>query len=103
MNSYLGQIPSLSSLLGRSTLLDMVGPSEPLLGQSDPYSNCPAFPAGQSQATSGPPRGAPIVANKTRPSGQGRGLSAPPHRASLNGSSPMFGAQIDANTCNVGL
>ena len=51
INSYLGQIPPLSSLLGRSAPLDTVGPSELLPGQSG--------------AAPGPPRGAPISANMT--------------------------------------
>jgi hypothetical protein len=69
MNSYPGQIPPLSSLLGRSTPLDTVGPSELFPGESGPYADCPAFPVGQSGATLGPPRGAPIVANTTGQSG----------------------------------
>jgi hypothetical protein len=65
MKSYPGQIPPLSSLLGRSTPLDTVGPSELLLEQSVPYADRLAFPVGQSGAAPGLPRGAPIVANTT--------------------------------------
>jgi hypothetical protein len=69
MNSYLGQIPLQSSLLGKSVPLDMVGPSELLLRQSGPYVDRPAFRALKSGAAPGPPRGAPIVANTTGQSG----------------------------------
>jgi hypothetical protein len=65
INSYLGQIPPLSSLLGRSAPLDTVGPSELLPGQSGPYADRPAFPAGQFGTAPGLPRGAPIIANTT--------------------------------------
>jgi hypothetical protein len=65
MNSYPGQISPPPSLLGRSTPLDTVGPSEPLPGQSDPYTDRPTFLAGQSGVAPEPPRGAPIVANQT--------------------------------------
>jgi murein DD-endopeptidase MepM/ murein hydrolase activator NlpD len=63
MNSYLGQIPPLASLLDRSVPLDMVVSSKFLLGQFDPYTNHLTFLDGQSGATLGPPRGTPIVAN----------------------------------------
>jgi hypothetical protein len=63
MNSYPEQIPPPPSLLGRSAPLDTVGPSKLLLGPSDPYVDRPAFPAGQSAATPGPPCGAPIATN----------------------------------------
>jgi hypothetical protein len=63
MNSYLGQIPPLASLLDRSVPLDMVVSSKFLLGQFDPYTNHLTFLDGQSEATLGPPRGTPIVAN----------------------------------------
>jgi hypothetical protein len=63
INSYPGQIPPLSSLLSRSTPLDTLGPSELLPGQSGPYADRPAFPAGQSETAPGLPRGAPIIAN----------------------------------------
>jgi hypothetical protein len=66
MNSYLGQIPPMSSLLGRSAPLDTVGPSELLLGQSGPYADRPAFPPRQFGSALGPPHGAPIIANTTR-------------------------------------
>jgi hypothetical protein len=65
MNSYLGQVPPPSSLLGRSATLDTVGPSELLPGPSGPYADRPAFPAGQSGPAPGLPRGVPIVANAT--------------------------------------
>jgi hypothetical protein len=65
MNSYPGQVPPSSSLLGRSTPLDTVGPSELLPGQSGPYADRPAFPAEQSGTAPGLPRGAPIIANTT--------------------------------------
>jgi hypothetical protein len=55
MNSYLGQIQPRSSLLGRSAPLNMVGPSELLPGPSGPYADCPAYSAGKSGATLGPP------------------------------------------------
>jgi hypothetical protein len=63
MNSYTGQIPPLSSLLGRSIPLDKVEPFMLLLGQSGPYVDRLGFPAGQSRVVPGPPRGALIVAN----------------------------------------
>jgi hypothetical protein len=63
MNSYPGQIPPLSFLLDRSTLLDTVGPFKPLPGQSSPYMDRSSFHVGQSDAAPGPPRGASIVAN----------------------------------------
>jgi hypothetical protein len=63
MNSYPEKIPPPSSLLGRSAPLNMVGLSELLPGQSDPYANHPAFPIEQFGVALGPPRGAPIVAN----------------------------------------
>jgi hypothetical protein len=66
MNSYPGQIPPPSSLLGRSTTLDTVGPSELLPEQFGPYVDRTSFPLVQSKATPGPPRGTPIVANTTR-------------------------------------
>jgi hypothetical protein len=65
MNSYLGKIPPPSSLLGRSAPQDTIGPSELLPGQSGPYADHLAFPAGQSGATPGPPCGTPIIANTT--------------------------------------
>jgi hypothetical protein len=65
MNSYPGQIPPPPSLFGRSAPLDMVGPSELLSGQSGPYADRLAFPAGQSGTAPGLPRGAPIIANTT--------------------------------------
>jgi hypothetical protein len=102
MNSYSGQIQPLSSLLGRSTPLNTVGPSELLhrpfgllcqtvrgrprttailawqIGDLDVvkpsellprpsglYADHPAFPAGQSRAAPGLPRGVPIMANTT--------------------------------------
>jgi hypothetical protein len=55
MNSYSGQIQPLPSLLSRSVPLNMVGPSEPLLGPSGPYEDRPACSAGQSGAALGPP------------------------------------------------
>jgi hypothetical protein len=58
MNSYPGQIPPVSSLLGRSSPLDTVGPSSP-------YADRSTLPVGQSGATSGPLCGAPIAANTT--------------------------------------
>jgi hypothetical protein len=61
---YPGQIPP-PSLLGRSTPLDTVGPSELLPEQFDPYADHPAFPVGQSGAAPGPPCGASIAANTT--------------------------------------
>jgi hypothetical protein len=64
MNSYRGQIPP-SSLLGRLAPLATVGPSELLPGQSGPYADRTAFPAGQSGTTLGPPREAPIIENTT--------------------------------------
>jgi hypothetical protein len=64
MNSYSGKIPP-PSLLGRSVPLDTVKPSELLPGPSCPYADHLAFPAGQSGAAPGPPRGAPISANMT--------------------------------------
>jgi hypothetical protein len=48
LNSYPGQIPPPPSLLGRSAPLDTIRPSELLPGQSGPYADRPAFPAGQS-------------------------------------------------------
>jgi hypothetical protein len=45
MNSYLGQIPPPSSLLGRSTPLDTVRPSDLLPGESGPHADRSAFPA----------------------------------------------------------
>jgi hypothetical protein len=45
MNSYPGQIPPPSSLLGRSAPLEMVGSSELLPRQSSPYADRPTFPA----------------------------------------------------------
>jgi hypothetical protein len=63
MNSYPRQIPPPSSLLGRSTPLNTVEPSELLPGQSGPYVDHPAFSAKHSRAAPGPPCGAPIVAN----------------------------------------
>jgi hypothetical protein len=65
MNSYRGQIPPSPSLHGRLVPLDTVKPFELLPGQSDPYTDRPAFPAGESGARPGPPCGAPIVANTT--------------------------------------
>jgi hypothetical protein len=65
MNSYLGQIPPPPSLLGRSAPLDTVGPSELFPGPSSPYADHLAFPARQSEAAPGPPRGAPIIASTT--------------------------------------
>jgi hypothetical protein len=55
MNSYPGQIPPLSSLLGRSAPLNTVGPSELLPGPSDPYADRPACSAEQSEAALGLP------------------------------------------------
>jgi hypothetical protein len=63
MNSYPGQVPPPPSLLGRSATLDAVGPSELLPRPSDPYTDRPAFYAGQSGAVPGLPHGAPIMAN----------------------------------------
>jgi hypothetical protein len=63
MNSYLGQIPPSSSLLGRSAPLDTVGPSDLLPELFGPYADRPAFPAAQSAIAPGAPRGAPIIAN----------------------------------------
>jgi hypothetical protein len=65
MNSYPGQIPPPSSLLGRSAPLDMVGSSKLLPGKSGPYADHPAFPIGQSRTAPGLLRGAPIIANTT--------------------------------------
>jgi hypothetical protein len=65
MNSYPEQVPPPPSLLGRSVTLDAVGPSEHLLGPSEPYADRPAFYAGQSEAVPGLPHGAPIMANTT--------------------------------------
>jgi hypothetical protein len=65
MNSYPGQIPPRSSLLGRSAPLDTVGPFEILPGPFGPYVDRPAFPAGQSAAAPGPPCSAPIATNMT--------------------------------------
>ena len=65
MNSYPGQILPLSSLLGRSTPLDTVKPSELLPGPFGPYADRLAFPAGQSGTTPHLPCGAPIIANTT--------------------------------------
>ena len=65
MNSYPGQVPPPPSLLGRSTPLDTVKPSELLPGPFGPYADHPAFPAEQSGTTPGLPRGAPIIANTT--------------------------------------
>jgi hypothetical protein len=65
MNSYLGQVPPPPSLLGRSAPLDTVGSSELLPGQSNPYADHPAFPAGQFGTAPGLPRGAAIIANTT--------------------------------------
>jgi hypothetical protein len=65
MNSYPGQIPPSPSLLGRSTPLDTVGPSEPLPGQSDPYTDRLTFLSIPSGVALEPPRGALIVANQT--------------------------------------
>jgi hypothetical protein len=55
MNSYPGQVPPLSSLLGRLPPLNTVGPSELLPGPSGPYTDRPACSAGQSGAALGPP------------------------------------------------
>jgi hypothetical protein len=55
MNSYLGQIPPLSSLLGGSAPLDMVGPSELLPGPSGSYADHLAFLARQSGTALGLP------------------------------------------------
>jgi hypothetical protein len=63
MNSYPGKIPPPLSLIGKSAPLDKVRPSELLPGQSGPYADRPAFPAGQSGTEPGLPRGAPIIAN----------------------------------------
>jgi hypothetical protein len=65
MNSYPGQVPPPPSLLGRLATLNAVGPSEHLPGPFEPYTNRPAFYAGQSGAVLGLPRGAPIMANTT--------------------------------------
>jgi hypothetical protein len=54
MNSYSGQIQPPSSLFGRSTPLNTVGPSELLPGPSGPYADRPACSAGQSGAVLGP-------------------------------------------------
>jgi hypothetical protein len=56
MNSYSGQIQPLPSLLGRSTPLNTVGPSEPLPRPSSPYAYRPACSTGQSEAALGPSR-----------------------------------------------
>jgi hypothetical protein len=66
MNSYPGKIPPLPSLLDRSAPLDTVGPSELLPRPSSPYTDHSAFPAGQSGAAPGPPRGTPIATNTAR-------------------------------------
>jgi hypothetical protein len=63
MNSYPGQIPPPLSLIGRSAPLDTVGPFELLPRQFAPYTDRPAFPAGQSGTAPGLPCGAPIIAN----------------------------------------
>jgi hypothetical protein len=55
MNSYPGQVPPPPSLLGRSTPLNMVGPSELLPGPSGPYADRSACSVGQSGAALGPP------------------------------------------------
>jgi hypothetical protein len=52
-------------LLGKSVPQDMVGPSELLPGQSGPYADHSAFPAGQSGTAPRLPRGALIIANTT--------------------------------------
>jgi hypothetical protein len=65
MNSYPGQIPPPSSLLGRSVPLDTVGPSELLPRQFGLYTDRLAFPVGQSGTAPGLPRGSPIIANTT--------------------------------------
>jgi hypothetical protein len=69
MNSYLGQIPPSSSLLGRSAPLDTVGSFELLPGQSGPYTDRSTFRVGQPVVVPGPPWGVPIVANTTGHSG----------------------------------
>jgi hypothetical protein len=66
MNSYPGQISPLSSLLDRSTSLDMVVPFELLLELSGPYANGPAFRTGHSGTAPGQLRGTPIIVNTTR-------------------------------------
>jgi hypothetical protein len=55
MNSYSRQIQPPSSLLGRSTPLNVVGPSEPLPGPSGPYADRPADSARQFGAALGSP------------------------------------------------
>jgi hypothetical protein len=65
MNSYPGQIPPPSPLLGRSMPLDTVRPSKLFPRQSGPYADRPAFPIGQSEVAPLPARGAPIVATTT--------------------------------------
>jgi hypothetical protein len=65
INSDPGKIPPPPSLLGRSTPLDTVGPSEFLPGPYDPYTDRPTFPAGQPETAPGLPRGAPVIANTT--------------------------------------
>jgi hypothetical protein len=65
VNYYPGQIPPPPSLLSRSAPLDTVGPSELLPGQSDPYADRPALPAGQSGTVPRLPHGALIIANTT--------------------------------------
>jgi hypothetical protein len=69
MNSYLRQIPPLSSLLGKSTPLDMIGLFKPLPRQSGPYADHSSYPARQFGAALGPSRGTPVIANTTRQSG----------------------------------
>jgi hypothetical protein len=63
MNSYLGQIPPLPSLLGRSVPLDTVALSKPLPRQSDHYVDRLAFTVEQSRAAPGLSCGAQIVVN----------------------------------------
>jgi hypothetical protein len=65
MNSYPGQIPPPSSLLGRSVPLDTVGPSELLPRQFGPYTERLAFRVRQSGTEPGLPRGSLIIANTT--------------------------------------
>jgi hypothetical protein len=55
MNSYPGQVPPPPSLLGRSTPLNTVRPSELLPGPSGPYADCLVCSADQSGAALGPP------------------------------------------------